>query len=388
MINILILNVSLFDGMAPSKRVFNLLEPLVDPKLIEIYNLIYSVDSKFKHGESGMINNINFFNIKFKFVNLFSFFYLGFKYLHTVNRFKNSNRILYNYGYLDLKNILFVLYARILGFKIVIDIVEDNKYHTWHNGILGYFRIKSSLLFVKLIPFITHAIIVISSQLEKKFSYLKQNKKICIIPITVSMEKFPKNVIINDFKHKINLFYGGSFGEKDGVTYLLQAFEILADEFPKLNLILTGKPHNKEANDWLNSVLKKSKNSDRIFYYGMLSIDTYYSILNSCDIFCMTRNNSQFANSGFPFKLGEYLATGKGVVASNVGDVSSYLTNNFDSILVQPESIPEIVNAISFLISNPEKIKILGENARNTAINNFSSIKLSKKFYNFLNELI
>ena len=43
---------------------------------------------------------------------------------------------------------------------------------------------------------------------------------------------------------------------------------------------------------------------------GFLLEDEYYKILPHSDVLLMTRINSKYANAGFPFKLGEYLASG------------------------------------------------------------------------------
>ena len=109
---------------------------------------------------------------------------------------------------------------------------------------------------------------------------------------------------------------------------------------------------------------------------GFLSISDYYATLNSCDIFCMTRINSRFANAGFPFKLGEFLATGKGVIATNVGDVSSYLEDGVNALLISPNTVNELANAILTFINEPGKIKLLGAGARKTAETNFDSEKV------------
>ena len=65
----------------------------------------------------------------------------------------------------------------------------------------------------------------------------------------------------------------------------------------------------------------------------------YYSLLNNADIPCMTRVDLAFANAGFPFKLGEYLAAGKPVIASRVSDVDRFLVNGQNAMLVNPGSV-------------------------------------------------
>jgi glycosyltransferase involved in cell wall biosynthesis len=99
----------------------------------------------------------------------------------------------------------------------------------------------------------------------------------------------------------------------------------------------------------------------------------------------MTRIKSDHAATGFPFKLGEFLATGKAVIATNVGDVSKYLLNDVNSIVISPNSSDQIVSAITSLIENPEKIKQLGAKGRETAETFFDSQKTSATFHQVLN---
>ncbi len=118
---------------------------------------------------------------------------------------------------------------------------------------------------------------------------------------------------------------------------------------------------------------------------GFLNTEDYYALLNTCDIFCMTRINSKFANAGFPFKLGEFLASGKGVIATNVGDVSKYLHNEENSLLITPDSVSGIKNALLTFVNDPEKIHALGKEARKTAEKYFDSDKVSLKLLSIFN---
>jgi glycosyltransferase involved in cell wall biosynthesis len=86
----------------------------------------------------------------------------------------------------------------------------------------------------------------------------------------------------------------------------------------------------------------------------------------------MTRIDSQYANAGFPFKLGEYLATGKPVVATDVSDIRLYLEDKKDVILAKPSNIQSLVDALNYLIVRPEKREVIG----------VSGLKKCKKFFN------
>jgi len=110
-----------------------------------------------------------------------------------------------------------------------------------------------------------------------------------------------------------------------------------------------------------------SPHKDRIEYKGYLDEKDYYALLNSADIPCMTRVDLAYAHAGFPFKLGEYLATGKPVIASRVSDVDRFLVDKQNAMLVQAGSSAEVCEAAEFLIDNPESAVAIGARGREVA---------------------
>lgn len=371
--NIVITGVSCFDGMASSMRVRNLFEPLVQKKLITASNLIYQKDNREPIGKQGVINNINFRIIGFSLANIFSvftFFWGGISFLHQSKKKEHKN-IVYNYNAPDIKNIFFILYAKLIGYKIIFDIIEDNSFEA-HVGIINKFRIKSSVFLFKRSRHFASAMIGISDHLYKLIQTTSQNKiPAYLIPITVNLNYFKQtNLAVN--KNKLQIFYGGSFGKKDGLEYLISAFDEVSKLHHNIDLILTGMGHKQDM-DRINGQIEKAVNNNRIIYKGFLSTSDYYTLLNECDIFCMTRVNSKFANAGFPFKLGEFLASGKAVIATNVGDVPNYLFNGKNALVINPDSVKELVDALLLLIEDPVKRELLGTEARKTAERFFDS---------------
>ena len=372
--NITVMGVSCFDGMASSMRVRNLLEPLVAKNLVSVNNLIYQKDNKEPIGKEGVLNGITFKVIGFSLKNVFSVFgfvFGGFSFIRKSKK-KGYKNIIYNYNYPDIKNIWFILYARMVGYKVIFDVIEDNNYQA-HVGFINKFRIKTSLFLFKYCRHFADAMIGISEHLYKLNRTTTEDKiPSYLIPVTVNLKYFKNEAAVPVKKENIKIFYGGSFGEKDGLEYLIDAFDEVSRVHDNVELIFTGIGHQQDM-DKIFARIEKVKNRNRIIYKGFLATDEYYRVLNECDIFCMTRINSKFANAGFPFKLGEFLASGKAVIATNVGDVPNYLFNDINALLVNPNSAEEIIDALLLLIEDPDKRKALGTEARKTAERCFDS---------------
>lgn len=378
--NIVIMGVSCFDGMASSMRVRNLIEPLVAKNLITVGNLIYQKDNKEPIGKAGKKNNIAYKVIGFRLKNpfsVFSFVFGGLGFLRK-NKIKGHKNILYNYNYPDVKNIFFILYAKIIGYKIVFDIIEDNSYQA-HVGFINKMRLKSSVLLFKYCRYFADSMIGISEHLYKLVRTTTEDKiPSYLIPVTVNLAYFKTPGETHTPEKPVKIFYGGSFGGKDGLEYLISAFDEVSLVHENIELIFTGIGHKLDM-ERVFAQIDKVKHKNRILYKGFLSTDEYYRTLNECDIFCMTRVNSKFANAGFPFKLGEFLASGKAVVATSVGDVPNYLFSDINAIVVQPNSVDDLIDALLQLIENPEKRKRLGAEARKTAEKCFDSDKVGLK---------
>lgn len=386
-LNIMIMSVSVFDGMAGSTRVRNLFAPLIGKGLLKANNLIYETDNKVPIGKEGRLNEINFRIIGFRLGNpfsIFSFWGRGMSFLRK-NKQAGSKNIIYNYNYPDLKNIVFLMYGRMIGYKIVFDIIEDNRFEA-HVGFVNKVRIKTSLVLFKLSRYFTKAYIAISDHLYKRAEENAKGKiPVHLIPITVNLNYFKLNGYqVN--KNDLKIFYGGSFAPKDGLSYLLDAFEEVSKKDSNIKLVLTGLGNPADVNK-IKEKISVSAAKERILFKGFLATDEYYAVLNSCDIFCMTRVNSKFANAGFPFKLGEFLASGKGVIATKVGDVPKYLHNGENSLLINPDSVSEIVQALLTFINNPDKLNSLGAAARRTAETNFDSDKISMELLSIFNSI-
>jgi len=389
-LNIIFIGESYLGGMAGSKRIQNIINSLLKSEAVTIFNLIIvNPNDKNKTEQTGLKNSVPYQKIVYNIANPFSLirhYIKGFRFISKAKN-KNAQNIIYCYNAPTVLNIPFLIYSRLIKMKVVVDIVEDYDLLDTINLNLGK---KVKLFFNRLlerkIHLYSNGIFAISNSLKEKFLEITKGEiPLMYLPITVNFDPF-KEVRNQENNNIIKIFYGGSFGEKDGLIYLLKAFEIITECHSNIELILTGKP----AKNGMNSILDVINNSNiksKIHYLGYLEDNQYYETLQNCDIFCMTRINSRYANAGFPFKLGEMLATGKPVLATKVGNVSNFLENGKNAILVEPDSVDEIVIGLKLIIENPEWAKNIGLNGKDVAFDFFNSDKISVSLRSFLTQL-
>jgi len=71
---------------------------------------------------------------------------------------------------------------------------------------------------------------------------------------------------------------------------------------------------------------------------------------------------------GSPTKIFEYMAMAKGIIASNLDQLSRVLAHRRNAWLVEPGNATELASAIILLAQNPSLRDELGHNARATAV--------------------
>ncbi|HEY5535350.1 MAG TPA: glycosyltransferase [Ignavibacteria bacterium] len=376
-LNLLVLIKEYPNGLAVTKKIQNILYYLFSQK-IEINVISYR--SKFPQpSEKGLDNGIPYVNIgiglDLKLLNLHKTIMYLFKGLYLIlkHKKKGCKNIFYCIGAINIENLLFVFWARLLRYKLVFDVNEDYSFFEDQVKIISRFKIWT----IKQLDFFTYrwatAIIVVSTHLRNK--YLKRNKKhILLIPVTAKENFNPNKSFFND---PLQVVYAGSFDIKDGVNYIIEGFNSFNNIYHNARLILTGKSDQQVIYQ------EKYKSYSNIIFKGHLSEDEFYDLLKNADVMCMCRTNSGFANAGFPFKLGEYLATGNPVISTKASDVENYLTKD-DAYLIDFNSPQQIGAALTEIVNNPDVARKIGLNGMKKYQKYFSSEVNGKLLYDLL----
>ena len=166
---------------------------------------------------------------------------------------------------------------------------------------------------------------------------------------------------------------------------MIDAFSKIYKKYPKLNLYLVG-PRNYDTFSHLENI-KELKLVERIKWVGEYPRDTIPSIICNAKLLVLPRPDSKQAQGGFPTKLGEYLATGRPVCATNVGEISEYLEDNKSVYFAKPGSVKSFVNTMSNALKDDEQANNVGEQGKKAAELYFNKKIQSKTLYNFLKQL-
>ena len=376
-INILVFARDYPVGQAGTKRVQLLLDYLLTQKV----NInVISYRSKYTQpAKEGIYQGIHYLNIgsdtdmKIRhFHKLVTYFLKGFgAIIHSKK--KGYSNFVYCSGGISVENFLFILLAKLLRYKLILAIEEDYDFFDGKLKLISTFKLWT----IKRLDFLNtrwaSAIVVISTYLLEKYQK-RTTKPVIHIPIT-SRINFDKDK--REFNHPLQVLYAGTFAEKDGVKDIIDGFMIFNRTFHDAQLILTGK------SDQQVFFANKYKDYEDVIFKGYVPDEAFYPLLKSADVLCMCRTGSRFANAGFPFKLGEYLATGNPVISTKVSDIEDYLTDE-DAYLIESNSPQQICSSLNDIVTNPEKARRIGLNGLKKCQEFFSQEKNSKLLYDLI----
>ena len=162
----------------------------------------------------------------------------------------------------------------------------------------------------------------------------------------------------------------GTFGPWHGVLVLAEAIKALPCDQPLRFLFVgNGSLHGDVQHALRNEVEKK-----RVIFTGPVSHKEVPGLLDACDILASPHvplaDGSEFFGS--PTKLFEYMAMGKGIVASRLGQIGEVLRDGETAVLVEPGDVLALANAIERLAESKTLRSRLGEKARETAVQNYT----------------
>lgn len=179
---------------------------------------------------------------------------------------------------------------------------------------------------------------------------------ISVIPNGIDLDRFNPNVKpLEKFNDgTINILFVGRMDTRKGLKYLLKAFSLISEQYPRCRLIIVG-------GGWLKNYYKiylSNGLSKKVFFEGYVSradLPRYYA---SSDIFCAPA----IGGESFGIVLLEAMASGKPIVASDISGYNELIQNGKEGILVAPENPKAIMEAVIKLINHKDLRKKLGEN--------------------------
>lgn len=158
--------------------------------------------------------------------------------------------------------------------------------------------------------------------------------------------------------------------EKNGVIYLIRAFNDLIKSQENLRLIIVGDgPLNAKL---ISEQTPEAR--ERTLWLGSIPNEKMIDIYNAADVVVLPSLKEATSIAGL-----EAMACEKMLVGTRVGGIPDIIINDYNGFLVKPKNYQDISNTLSSIIENKRRILDWGINSRNKIENEFSWSNISQK---------
>ena len=157
-----------------------------------------------------------------------------------------------------------------------------------------------------------------------------------------------------------------------GPDVVIRAFAKIKDKSPDIKLVMVG---SGPMEDELRSLIAELSLSERVIRLGTLESDTLPPLFEK-SLFGVIPSRQE----GFGVVALEFQLMKKAVIASEVGGIPEFVTDNYNGILVQPDNIEMLADKLTLLLENPELCQKMGESGYQRVINSFTLEKTGEDY--------
>lgn len=183
-------------------------------------------------------------------------------------------------------------------------------------------------------------IISVSSDLRDYILKISPEARVSVIPNGVSLENFDKVEDKANWRQKLTrrpesdfvIGFVGSVKPWHGVDLLIEALAGLRNRNEDFSLCIVGNG-DKDYQSQLEKKCRDNNLKDKVTFFGAVPYESVPAVMKSMDVLAAPYPDMQ--NFYFsPLKIFEYMATGRPIVSSSIGQIKDVLTNEENALLV------------------------------------------------------
>ncbi|SDP70881.1 glycosyltransferase [Desulforhopalus singaporensis] len=267
--------------------------------------------------------------------------------------------------------------CRFSGLPLVYHLVEEPWSLTAQADLTGWRRLLRALqvlppvifLYALVLRFLVTKVACITDQLMELLRRLGYSRyQLLYLPnvrylagensVEVNPE-MPKSYDDPFFNLPYLLYSGQVSAGKESFRPLFEALRKLNADGGRVALRIYGGGHP----DAVSRVCKLIEEADVhrwVRYFGFVDRNTLAEAQRNAFLCLLLKRDVAFNRYNFPTKLMDYLVNKKPVLMSNLELHNKYFTNKFDALIVCPDSVDEIHDALMWSLLKPEQLNIIG----------------------------
>jgi glycosyltransferase involved in cell wall biosynthesis len=243
---------------------------------------------------------------------------------------------------------------------------------------------------------IADVIVVVSRPIKNELVKRGINaEKILVNPNGVDTDRYSPNVdgsgVLRQYHldGKIVIGFIGTFGKWHGAEILAEAFGKLLNKYPeyqeRVTLFMIGDGITMPS---VKDNINKFAIEESCVLTGLIPQEKGPEHLAACDILVASHKPNPDGTPffGSPTKLFEYMAMGKGIVASDLDQIGEILKHDYTAWLVKPGDTDSLMFGLKTLIDDKERRERLGKAARREVVAKYTWREHTRKTIEKLKE--
>jgi glycosyltransferase involved in cell wall biosynthesis len=179
------------------------------------------------------------------------------------------------------------------------------------------------------------------------------------------------------------VLYVGHLSERKGVLDLLTASQLLHSDGLVHELVLVGGRPDEGDEEYRRIEAEIEKQAGPVRIVGSIEYEDMPAEYTDADIFCLP---SWW--EAMPLSILEAMASGKPVVATDVGDVSQLVVHGRTGLVIEPKSPDSLRDALASLLNDAAMRNAMGTAGRERAVEEFSSVTTHRRVCNVYERLL
>ncbi len=245
------------------------------------------------------------------------------------------------------------------GKRLVVDIDDDDESSiqldnaNFLTKLIKKIKIKHNFSIIKK----ADEVVVASTYLKKKYGGT-------VLPVPVENKFYTQG---NKIK-KNTVLYCGAIQRHKGIDNLIESMRLLNN----VRLIIAG---SKKAGSpiFAKEIQERAKKvSKNITFKGHVSYDNIAKLMRSAECLVLPLPNNPVHKAQTPIKLMHYMASGRPLVATDVGDIKKILKKGKCGVIVKPDDINGLAKGIQKVLKDKKFSNAIAKNARQESLKKYS----------------
>jgi glycosyltransferase involved in cell wall biosynthesis len=199
----------------------------------------------------------------------------------------------------------------------------------------------------------------ISNSTKKQLQAWAPGKVIVQFPAWTDIDVFLRRDIHTRKHIPRAILYVGVLTPLKGIHHLINAFVLIAEDFPGAQLVILGKDENKSYAANLREQIKKLGLNGRVQFVGPQPQSELAKLMANASVLVLPS-----VSEGLGRVIIEAMATGTPVIGSRVGGIPELVQDGVTGFLVPCGDESALAEKLRWILSNPDKSSAMGESGR------------------------